>query len=266
MTVLAANVSGGRQNKAHQRALNVAPANAGSVFYVGAYLCREAATGVVIPGADTAGLVPLGVVVEPMNNDDPDFNLTAHLDNTAGADGTITVAGNLDTMVRVVRYDQQGEYAFAVESGTPKVGDIAYLFDDNTVDTAATTNGIIAGHFTRPAPNGGWFVDISKRGILSAGAGGAGVTAPTAGSRVAGGSIALDGSNPTAIATGLTTVTGFSATLQGSAAPGLGTSALTHTISSGTVSVYAWKPTGAGDTTLIASTGTETISWVAFGT
>lgn len=266
MTVLAANVSGGRQNKAHQRALNSAPANAGSVFYVGAYLCREAATGVVVPGADTAGLVPLGVVVEPMNNDDPNNNLTAHLDNTNGADGTITAANHLDVHTRTVRYDQVGEYSFAVESGTPKVGAVAYLFDDNTVDTAATTNGIIAGHFTRPAPNGGWFVDISKRGILSAGAGGAGVTAPTAGSRVAGGSVALDGTNPTPIVTGLTTVTGFSATLQGSAAPGVGTIVLTHTIASGTVSVYAWKVTATGDATLIASTGTETISWTAFGT
>lgn len=266
MTVLAANVSGGRQNKAHQRAINVAPVNAGSVIYVGAYLCREAATGVVVPGADTAGLVPLGVVVETMFPDDEATTLTAALDNTDGADGTITVSNGLDVMARVVRYDQQGEYAFAVESGTPKVGDVAYLFDDNTVDTAATTNGIIAGHFTRPAPNGGWFVDISKRGILAAGAGGAGVTAPAAGSKVAGGSIALDGTNPTAIVTGLATVTGFSATLQGSAAPGVGTIVLTHAIASGTVSVYAWKVTATGDATLIASTGTETISWVAFGT
>ena len=94
-------------------------------------------------------------------------------------------------------------------------------------------------------------------------------TAPAgvaAGYVVARGTIALDGSNPTAITTGLTTVTGFSATLQGSSAPGTGTSVLTHTISSGTVSVYAWKVTAAGDATLIASTGTETISWVAVGT
>lgn len=87
-----------------------------------------------------------------------------------------------------------------------------------------------------------------------------------AGTKVVGGTIALDGSNPTAITTGLTTVTGFSATLQGAVAPGLGTSILTHAISSGTVNVYAWKVTGAGDATLIESTGTETISWTATGT
>lgn len=81
-----------------------------------------------------------------------------------------------------------------------------------------------------------------------------------------GGTVALDGSNPTDISTGLTSVTGFSAVIQKSTSPGVGTSVLTHTISGGTVSVYAWKVTGAGDTTLVASTGTETISWTATGT
>lgn len=265
MTVLAANVSGGRQNKAHQREINVAPANAGSVFYVGAYLCREAATGVVIPGADTAGLVPLGVVVEAMFPDDPDTSLNAHLDNTDGADGTITVSNGLDVHARVVRYDQVGEYSFAVESGTPKVGGNAYLFDDNTVDTVANTAGIIAGWFTRPAPNGGWFVDISKRGI-DAGSAGASVEGVAAGYKVARGETALDGGNPTAVATGLATVVSFTATLKGTAAPGVGTSILTADISGATVNVYAWKVTGAGDTTLIASTGTESFYWTAVGT
>ncbi len=94
----------------------------------------------------------------------------------------------------------------------------------------------------------------------------AGVSGVAAGYAIARGTTALDGSNPTPITTGLTTVTGFAATLQGSAAPGVGTSVLTHTISGGTVSVYAWKVTATGDCTLIASTGTETFSWVAVGT
>ncbi len=98
--------------------------------------------------------------------------------------------------------------------------------------------------------------------------GGSGVTVGgvAAGYLIARGATALDGSNPTPVVTGLTTVVGFAATLQGSAAPGVGTSVLTHTISSGTVSVYAWKPTSNADPTLIASTGTETFSWVAVGT
>jgi hypothetical protein len=83
---------------------------------------------------------------------------------------------------------------------------------------------------------------------------------------VARGETALDGSNPTPVVTGLSTVTGFSATLKGSAAPGVGTTTLTYTASAGTVSVYAWKPTSNSDPTLIASTGTETFGWTAIGT
>jgi hypothetical protein len=85
------------------------------------------------------------------------------------------------------------------------------------------------------------------------------------GGKIAFGATALDGSNPTPVVTGLGTITAFVAMLQGSSAPGVGTSILTVTISSGTASVYAWKVTGAGDTTLIASTGTETFQWIAAG-
>lgn len=83
---------------------------------------------------------------------------------------------------------------------------------------------------------------------------------------IVGGVTALDGSNPTPVVTGLTTVTGFAATLTGSAAPGVGTSVLTYIIASGTVNVYAWKPTSNSDPTLVASTGTETFAWIAVGT
>lgn len=82
---------------------------------------------------------------------------------------------------------------------------------------------------------------------------------------IAHGEAALDGSNPTPIATGLTTVIAVALTLSGSAAPGVGTSELTYTISGGTVNVYGWKVTASGDATLIASTGTETFSWIAVG-
>lgn len=83
---------------------------------------------------------------------------------------------------------------------------------------------------------------------------------------VVGGSVALSGTNPTTIATGLATVTGFAATISESAAPGDNTTTLTWTATGGTVSVYAWKPTSVSNPTLIASTGTETIGWIAIGT
>jgi hypothetical protein len=94
---------------------------------------------------------------------------------------------------------------------------------------------------------------------------GAGVAGVASGYKLARGETALDGSNPTPVVTGLTTVVGFACTLKGSVAPGVGTTVLTQVISSGTVNVYAWKPTATGDCTLIASTGTETFDWVAVG-
>lgn len=83
---------------------------------------------------------------------------------------------------------------------------------------------------------------------------------------VARGETALDGSNPTPITTGLTTITGCSATIKSTSAPGVGTSAVTYGTSSGTLNLYGWKVTGSGDATLIASTGTETVGWVCVGT
>lgn len=93
----------------------------------------------------------------------------------------------------------------------------------------------------------------------------AGVAGIAAGYKIARGETALDGSNPTAVATGLTTIIAFVATLKGSAAPGVGTSILTATVSGATASVYAWKVTAQGDATLIASTGTESFYWAAVG-
>lgn len=83
-----------------------------------------------------------------------------------------------------------------------------------------------------------------------------------------GGAAALDGSNPTPIATGLATIVAAFVQLRGTAAPGDNTSVLTtdFTGSDGTLNVYAWKNTSGSDPTLVASTGTETFDWIAIGT
>src|SRR5262245_16106613 len=127
MTALAKNII--RATKAHERRLNVVPANAGEKFYNGAYILREAAAAV---GTNTlaAGNIPLGVLVEPLLPSDPDKAQNHHLDNTDGDDGTFNADGTGD---RLLRYDTEGEYSFAVSTGTPKVGDPAYLVDNNTV-------------------------------------------------------------------------------------------------------------------------------------
>jgi hypothetical protein len=85
------------------------------------------------------------------------------------------------------------------------------------------------------------------------------------GVRTVRGEVALDGTNPTPVTTGLTTITSAVVALKGTAAPGVGTSVVTYGFSGGTLNIYGWKVTGAGDTTLIASTGTETVGYTVTG-
>jgi hypothetical protein len=93
-----------------------------------------------------------------------------------------------------------------------------------------------------------------------------GVAGVASGYILARGITALDGSNPTPITTGLTAVLGFACALEGTTTPGVGTSVITYGISGGTVNLYAWKVTNSSTTTLIASTGTENVAWIAIGT
>lgn len=87
-----------------------------------------------------------------------------------------------------------------------------------------------------------------------------------AGYKVARGETALDGSNPTAVATGLASIVSCTVTIKTTAAPGVSTSVVTYDTSVGTMNMYGWKPTANNDTTLVASTGTDTIGWVCVGT
>ncbi len=77
--------------------------------------------------------------------------------------------------------------------------------------------------------------------------------------------VALDGSNPTSVAHGLTTCIAAFAQLSGSGAPGAGTSVLSCVINGANIDVYGWMPTGAALTGLIASTNTESFHWFAIG-
>lgn len=95
------------------------------------------------------------------------------------------------------------------------------------------------------------------------------VSGVAAGYKVARGVGTFDGSNPTNIVTGLTTVVAVVTNLVGTAAPGDNTSVITVDIAgpaAGSFDAYAWKNTGGTDPTLVASTGTETFHWIAIGT
>ena len=92
------------------------------------------------------------------------------------------------------------------------------------------------------------------------------VAGVAAGYKLARAETALDGSNPTSVASGLATIVSCTLTLKGTAAPGIGTSVLTGNINGTNFDVYAWKVTSAIDDTLIASTGTESFYTVCVGT
>jgi len=85
--------------------------------------------------------------------------------------------------------------------------------------------------------------------------------------RSARGEIALDGSNPTPVATGLATITSAFATIKTDTALADLLAAVTVNFSGsdGTLNLYAWGHNGT-DPTLAASTSTLTVEWMAFGT
>lgn len=98
---------------------------------------------------------------------------------------------------------------------------------------------------------------------------GNGVTGVGGGYKVARGTATLDGSNPTTVATGLTTIVAAVVGLKSATAPGDDPSWLSHnyTGSDGNLDIYAWKNTGGTDPTLVASTNnTATVDWIAVGT
>lgn len=135
-----------------------------------------------------------------------------------------------------------------------------------TVTDAATVYiaNAPSGTFTNPAKalhvdNGPTYLDGS---LFLAGVDVSNVTiGAAAGYKVARGSTALDGSNPTTVATGLTTVVSCTSDLLRTTALTSGTALLTHAAASGAnVDFYGWVLAGT------ASTGTETFEWICIGT
>ena len=85
--------------------------------------------------------------------------------------------------------------------------------------------------------------------------------ASVGGLKFARGVTALDGSNPTTIATGLTSIVGLALALNRSTALSSGTAFVTYNnISGGSFDIYGWVLAGT------ASAGTENVAWVAIGT
>lgn len=139
-----------RERTAEHPDITIVPVAAAAVVFAGALLARAADEGEFAPlVGDDGTLVFGGVAYE-------------ELDNTDGDAGEVTGS----SATRAVRSARSGEHAFAV-TGTPLAFEPAYGVDDDTVAPAAGLDGdagICVGVFTRPAPGGGWFVDIARAG------------------------------------------------------------------------------------------------------
>lgn len=88
------------------------------------------------------------------------------------------------------------------------------------------------------------------------------------GKRILGGTVTLDGSNPTpvALASYVRQLTGGVVQLEGSVALGDDPNAVTSAVSTTTLNVYAWKNTSGTDPTQVASTdNARLVNWMAWG-
>src|SRR5574343_2023756 len=134
------------------------------------------------------------------------------------------------------------------------IDDLNANFDELSASTAGGTLAaakILVGN----ASNVATAVDMSGDATIDNA--GAVTVVSIGGVKFASGGGTLDGSNPTTITTGLTSVTAFTVSLRRSTAVSSGTAFLTTSASSGgDVSVYGWVLAGS------ASSGTESFDWI----
>jgi hypothetical protein len=81
------------------------------------------------------------------------------------------------------------------------------------------------------------------------------------------GSVALDGTNPTSVITNVM-IQGAIVVMNTKTALGDATHAVTWFVETATgnqLDIYGWMPVSGTDPTHVASTGTETVTWMAWG-
>ena len=114
---------------------------------------------------------------------------------------------------------------------------------------------------------GGATLNVDSGGVIAVDAlSGLTVGGVSATGVVKSGTVTLDGTNPTPVTTGLTTITSAVACIKTDTAPGDDPVTVTVDYSGGTLNIYAWKNTGGTDPTLVASTNSSaTVDWIAVG-
>ncbi len=81
------------------------------------------------------------------------------------------------------------------------------------------------------------------------------------------GNVALDGTNPKSVDTNVL-IEGAMVSLKTKATPGVATSVVTWYVETATpaqLDIYGWKVTNSSTTTMIAATGSETVTWIVWG-
>lgn len=130
-----------------------------------------------------------------------------------------------------------------------------WVIEGSTVDNNETTIT-----FTNPTGDRTVTIQDTTGTVVLA----AGVTSGA----VASGSLALDGSNPSSVSTGLSVLLGCAVTYQESTAPGdnVAMFSVQTTAGAGRLDVYAWEFISGTDPTLVASDWTGVVQWFCNGT
>ena len=109
------------------------PLAAGVHVFKGALVCVSTTTGFLTPGADAAGVVCVGVAYEEGNNGAGAVQYDGSI--SSGAAGAVSV-----------RVETTGLYQYHKAGATQAdVGKQAFLVDDNTIATTATTDSVKCG-------------------------------------------------------------------------------------------------------------------------
>jgi hypothetical protein len=137
MTALAQNKKTDRKTLARTRYLKLGGTEH---TYNGGIVSVLTSDGFLIPGADTAGTVVMGIALEEG-------------DNSAGSDGDLSIEVGV------------GVYKFATSGGNPlvqaSVGALAYVLDDQTAVLAAgVTNNVILGLVEEMDDDGDFWIAV----------------------------------------------------------------------------------------------------------
>lgn len=169
--------------------------------------------------------------------------------------GLVGVVAGLEAVAAgaQVSYQVEGVYDVSCASATTfSAGDLVYWDDANNIAKTTATGGYqLIGVASRAKVSGELVVSVRINPVI----------------RNAYGTVTLDGSNPTPVATGLSKVLGGVACIKATTALGDDPVAVSvgYSGTDGTLNLYAWKTDGT-DPTLVASTNnTATINWVAWG-